>query len=376
MMSFIRSRRAKQVLAAAAVVTMLCAVSGCGQKQQQQQAQATLVKSMQVIKRDTPLVYEYTGFVQANREMELKAQVTGRITGKYFKGGDTVAAGQTLYTIDSRTYAANLLNAQAAYDVAATDAERYASLYAQHAISKQALDNANMVKKQALAALTNAQINMTDTNVVAPFAGRIDTTALEVGNYVTQGQTTMGTISDTNPVYVKFTMSEPEYLRLASAKEGAGLNQLTAILSDGSTYPIKGKVTEVNRGINDNTGSMTIRAQFENPNRLLLPGMFAHIQAVGDIQKGAILIPQRAITELMYKKFVYVIGSDNKAKMQEVTLGKNVDRLVIVESGLKGDETIVVEGTGKLRNGAEVKAQPMTEKDLDTKAQAPAQQSK
>ena len=367
MLNFSKYRHTRKALAAAVVLGMLFAVAGCGKSGQQQQGgQATLVKSMQVIKRDTPLVYEYTGFVQANREMELKAQVTGRIMSKHFKGGDVVTEGQALYTIDSRTYAANLMNAQAAYDVAAADAERYANLYAKSAVSKQTLDNANMIKKQALANLTNAQVNMTDTTVVAPFTGRIDTTSLEVGNYVTQGQTTMGTISDTNPVYVKFTMAEPEYLRLAAAKEGAGLNNLTAVLSDGSTYPIKGKVTEVNRGINDNTGSMTIRAQFENPNRLLLPGMFAHIQAVGDVRKDALLVPQRAITELMYKKFVYVIGSDKKAKMQEVTLGKTVGRLVIVESGLKGDENIVVEGTGKLRNGVEVNAKPMTEQELDT----------
>ena len=138
MMSFIRSRRAKAVLATAAIATMLFVVSGCGQKQQQapQGAQATLVKSMKVIKRDTPLVYEYTGFIEANREMELRAQVSGQIKAKYFKGGDSVKAGQVLYSIDPRTYEANLLNAKAAYNMAEADAERYTILYNQNAISK------------------------------------------------------------------------------------------------------------------------------------------------------------------------------------------------------------------------------------------------
>lgn len=384
MFSFIRSSRAKKALAAALAATFVLAASGCGQKQQQGGNQATLVKTMKVIKRDTPLVYDYTGFVQAQQEMELKAQVSGQITGKYFKGGDNVSAGQTLYAIDQRTYQANVLNAQAglanaraALANAAMDAERYTTLYNQNAISKQVLDNAIMQRDQAQASvnaqeaiLENAQINMTDTSVVAPFSGRIDTTALEVGNYVTAGQTTLAKISNTDPVFVQFSIAEPEYLKLSGAQnnKGAALDNLTIVLSDGSTYDLPGQVAEVNRGINDNTGTLTIKALFRNPMHRLLPGMFAHVQATAGTRQNALLIPKRAIVELMYKKFVYIVGSDNKVTMKEVTLGPSVDRFYMVESGLTGDETIVVEGTGKLRQGAEVKVQPMTEAGLDTTA--------
>ena len=382
MFSFIRSCRGKKALAASLAVAMMLTVAGCAKKQQAP-AQATLVKTMQVIKRDTPLVYDYTGFVQAQQEMDLKAQVSGQITGKFFKGGDTVVAGQKLYTVDARTYHANVLNAQAgvanaraALAVASLDAERYTKLYEQNAISKQALDNVIMQRDQAMAAvnaqealLENAQINMTDTTVRAPFTGRIDTNAVEVGNYVVAGQTSLVKISNTDPVYVQFTMAEPEYLKLSAAQDGNGgaaLDNLTAVLSDGSTYDLKGKIAEVNRGINDNTGTLTIKALFSNPARRLLPGMFAHIQATAGIQQNALLIPKRAVTEMLYKKFVYVVGSDNKVTMKEITLGPSVGRLYMVESGLNGDEVLVVEGTGKVRQGAEVKAQPMTEADLDT----------
>ena len=382
MFSFIRSCRGKKALAASLAVAMMLTVAGCAKKQQAP-AQATLVKTMQVIKRDTPIVYDYTGFVQAQQEMDLKAQVSGQITGKFFKGGDTVVAGQKLYTVDARTYHANVLNAQAgvanaraALAVASLDAERYTKLYEQNAISKQALDNVIMQRDQAMAAvnaqealLENAQINMTDTTVRAPFTGRIDTNAVEVGNYVVAGQTSLVKISNTDPVYVQFTMAEPEYLKLSAAQDGNGgaaLDNLTAVLSDGSTYDLKGKIAEVNRGINDNTGTLTIKALFENPVRRLLPGMFAHIQATAGIQQNALLIPKRAVTEMLYKKFVYVVGSDNKVTMKEITLGPSVGRLYMVESGLNGDEVLVVEGTGKVRQGAEVKAQPMTEADLDT----------
>ena len=383
MISFIRSSRAKKAVAAALAATFIMAAAGCAKQGQQQAPQATLVKTMQVIKRDTPIVYDYTGFVQAQQEMDLKAQVSGQITGKFFKGGDTVVAGQKLYTVDARTYHANVLNAQAgvanaraALAVASLDAERYTKLYEQNAISKQALDNVIMQRDQAMAAvnaqealLENAQINMTDTTVRAPFTGRIDTNAVEVGNYVVAGQTSLVKISNTDPVYVQFTMAEPEYLKLSAAQDGNGgaaLDNLTAVLSDGSTYDIKGKIAEVNRGINDSTGTLTIKALFSNPVRRLLPGMFAHVQATAGIKKDALLIPKRAVTEMLYKKFVYVVGSDNKVTMKEITLGPSVGRLFVVESGLNGDEVLVVEGTGKVRQGAEVKAQPMTEADLDT----------
>ena len=202
------------------------------------------------------------------------------------------------------------------------------------------------------ALLRNAEIDMQETSVVAPFTGRIDTTALEVGNYATAGQTVLATISNTNPVFVKFSVAEPEYLKLSSAHDNNGqasLENLSIILSDGSTYELKGKVAEVNRGISDNTGTLTIRALFDNPQRKLLPGMFAHVQAIGGVRENALLIPQRAVVELMYKKFVYVIGDDSKVNMKEITVGP-----------------IVVEGTGKLRQGSQVTAEPMTEADLNT----------
>ena len=385
MLNFLRkSRSGKAAVAALAAVTVF-SLAGCGQEKAAA-PQATLVKSMQVIKRDTPLVYDYTGFVQAQQEMELKAQVSGQITGKYFNGGDTVQQGQVLYTIDPRTYRANLLqaeanlaNARAALATAAVDAERYTKLYEQSAVSKQTLDNAIMARDQAQASvnaqqalLESAQIDMSETNVTAPFTGRIDTTALEVGNYVAEGQTTMATISNTDPVFVEFSIAEPEYLKLANSAvergEAAPLENLSIVLSDGSTYDLPGRIAEVNRALTNNTGTLTIKALFDNPNRVLLPGMFAHVQATAGTRQNALLIPQRAVTELMYKKFVYVIGADNKVEMREVTLGPRVGRMWMVESGLNGDENIVVEGTGKITAGALVNPEPMTEAELDTTA--------
>ena len=384
MFSFIRSRHAKKALAAAMAATMMLTVAGCAKKEQQAGPQATLVKTMKVITRTTPIVYDYTGFVEATQEMNLAPQVTGQIIAKNFKGGDTVQAGQVLYEIDPRTYRANLLSAEgnlasarAALANAEMDAERYTKLYEQNAVSKQMLDNAVTARDQARASVTaleglllNAQINMEETKVTAPFTGRTDTASVEVGNYVEAGKTTLTKISNTDPVFVKFSISEPEYLTLAATTTGGGasLDNLTAVLANGETYDMKGQVTEVNRGISDNTGTLTIKATFQNPNKKLLPGMFAHIQATGGVRDNALLIPQRSVAELMYKKFVYIVGNDNKVVMKEIKLGQTVGRLVMVNSGLTGEETLVVEGVGKMRQGALVAPQPMTEADLNTEA--------
>lgn len=382
MFSFIRSRHAKKALAAAMAATFILSVAGCAKKEQQAGPQATLVRTMKVITRTTPIVYDYTGFVEATQEMNLAPQVTGQIVGKYFKGGDTVQAGQVLYEIDPRTYKANLLSAEgnlasarAALANAEMDAERYTKLYEQNAVSKQMMDNAVMMRDQARASvkaleglLLNAQINMEETKVTAPFTGRTDTSSLEVGNYVAAGQSVLTKISNTDPVFVKFSIAEPEYLTLAAASDGNGaaLDNLSAVLANGETYGLKGKVAEVNRGISDNTGTLTIKATFQNPKKELLPGMFAHIQATGGVRENALLIPQRSVTELMYKNFVYVVGADNKVIMKEIKLGQKVGRLIMVNGGLTGEETLVVEGVGKMRQGALVDPQPMTEADLNT----------
>jgi len=382
MFSFIRSRHAKKALAAAMAATFILSVAGCAKKEQQAGPQATLVRTMKVITRTTPIVYDYTGFVEATQEMNLAPQVTGQIVGKYFKGGDTVQAGQVLYEIDPRTYKASLLSAEgnlasarASLANAEMDAERYTKLYEQNAVSKQMMDNAVMMRDQARASvkameglLLNAQINMEETKVTAPFTGRTDTSSVEVGNYVEAGKTTLTKISNTDPVFVKFSIAEPEYLTLAAVSDGNGaaLDNLSAVLANGETYGLKGQVTEVNRGISDNTGTLTIKAIFQNPDKKLLPGMFAHIQATGGVRDNALLIPQRSVAELMYKKFVYIVGNDNKVTMKEIKLGQTVGRLVMVNSGLTGEETLVVEGVGKMRQGALVNPQPMTEAELNT----------
>ena len=372
----------KKVMALALVIASMLAVTGCGGKQAAGPAE-TLVKSMQVIKRDTPIVYEYSGFVEAQNEVQMKARVTGMITEKYVNGGDKVEKGQLMFVIDPRTYQATSWNyqaqvasAQADLSRVRRDADRYQKLYEQGAISKQTLDNtmAELEQSEAKveaqkALLSSAQVDLGETNVVAPFSGKVSANDLAVGTFVTSGTTVLATISNSDPVRVKFSLAEAEYLKLMATKAEDGtapLENLTIVLADGSTYPLKGKLTQVDRSISEGTGTLTLKAEFDNPDKLLLPGMFAHLQANVGTKKDALLVPQRAVTEIMYKTFVYVVNSENKVEMKEVKLGARVGRLWVVESGLDGTENIIVEGTQKVKKGSVVKAEAMTEQDLDT----------
>ncbi len=363
-------------------ITGIFVLAGCG-KQKQQASGATAVKTMQVIKRDTPTVYDFTGFVEAQQKIQIMSKVAGRIVSKNFKGGDFVQAGQVLFTIDSRSAKADVLNAQAAVASAKSelirlqrDEQRYSTLYSQNAVSKQTYDQAVAQAEQAQAAvdakqalLETAQIALGETDVMAPISGRIDTTDLAVGNYVNAGSTLLATMTSLDPVRVKFSMSENEYLRLSKSKTDSGaasLENVVLTLSDGTVYPQKGTVEQVDNMVGDSTGTLTLKARFDNADHLLLPGMFAKLQANAGVTKNAMLIPQRAVKELLYKKFVYTVDKDNKVDMVEVKLGPRVGRLWQVESGLKGDETIVVEGIQKIGKGSTVKPETMSEADLDT----------
>ena len=374
----------KKVMALALAIASMLAVTGCGGKQAAGPAE-TLVKSMQVVKRDTPIVYEYSGFVEAQNEVQMKARVTGMITEKYVNGGDKVEKGQLMFVIDPRTYQATSWNyqaqvasAQADLSRVRRDADRYQKLYEQGAISKQTLDNtmAELEQSEAKveaqkALLSSAQVDLGETNVVAPFSGKVSANDLAVGTFVTAGTTVLATISNSDPVRVKFSLAEAEYLKLMGTKTADGtapLENLTIVLADGSTYPLKGKLTQVDRSISEGTGTLTLKAEFDNPDKILLPGMFAHLQANIGTKKDALLVPQRAVTEIMYKTFVYVVNSENKVEMKEVKLGARVGRLWVVESGLDGTETVIVEGTQKVKKGSAVKAETMTEQDLDTSA--------
>ncbi len=356
-------------------------VAGCGQNKQQQQ-QGTQVKAMQVIQQDTPLTSEFAGQIVGKDEVKVQSKVSGNVVDKYVTGGQYVEAGQPLYKIDSRQYEsavlqaqANLSQSQATLSNAVTDLGRYQQLLSAQAISEQTVANqqANVNAYSAAAAandalLRKAQQDLADTVIYAPMSGQLSVDDVAVGTFAAAGSTNLVTIGSSNPVFAQFSISESDYLKFsnyAASQNGNGMSPTVSItLSDGTQYPIEGKIVQTDRALSSNTGTLTVKALFDNPDGLLLPGMFARIRLSGEIVPNAILVPQRAVQQLLGKSFVMVVGEDGKSEARTVTLGDKVGSYYIIKDGLTAADVVVVEGLSNLQEGITLAVTMVTPDDM------------
>ena len=376
----------KAIIAIAIVVvviagTLLMGIFGGGGGRQRAMG-AVQVKAMNVLVQDTPLTLEYAGSVKGKDEVKVQARVSGNVTDKYIKGGQYVSAGQALYKIDDRNYRAallqaqaNLAQAQATYNNALIDLQRNEQLLAAAAVSEQVVTTqraqvaAYQANVDAMAALVQqAQQNLDDTVVYAPMSGKLAVDDVAVGTYAAAGNTTLVTIGSSNPIFVQFSISEGEYLKYvgASVVPGQALpsKSVRITLSDGSEYPVEGSIVEVDRAMQDNSGSLIVKAQFDNPDGVLVPGMFARAKLTGDTLKGAILVPERAVQQLLGKSFVMIVGEDGKSKAQNVELGSKIGSYCIVEKGLTGKEQVIVEGLTSLTEGMDLAITEVKPEDM------------
>lgn len=361
------------VLGYAAFSTGLLTKVGLGGKPQTRTAQPVEVKAMQVVVKDTPITYEFIGEIEATESAQIKAKVAGNIVEKYVTGGATVKQGQPLFRIEARQYETTVLSNDAA--VAESEASlsqirrdviRYKELAAHDAIALQTLDNALAQEQQAVAKVDankakaqQARLDLRDTLVVSPIDGRIDVKDISIGNYAKAGETVLATVSAVDRIRVKFNMNENEYLKLFARSQGIGSMELgrkiKMLLSDGQEYPLTGEIEQVDSSMSSGNGAMTLKAIFDNPQKMLLPGMFARVQASGEVRANAIVIPQRAVQELLGKAFVTVVGEGDKAEQRAVKMGPRIGSNWVVEEGLKSGERIIVEGALKTQPGTPVK---------------------
>lgn len=379
---FLKNKKKMLGVLMAAVMMIAGLVAGCGSDDQKQQARGVAVKAMQVTTHDVPLRYTYAGQVTARDEVKVQSRVGGVLVEKMVEGGATVRKGQPLFRIDARQYEAalynakaNLADAEARLANAKLDTQRYAELVAQNAISKQQYDTQKSIESQyaasvaAMRALVDrAQDDLDDTVVVSPVNGRMDLSDVAVGTLVTAGGTTLATVSSVDPVFVQFTMSETEYLRLAQRNRGAlpkdWGSEVSLVLSDGQKYASVGHLAQVDHGIGQTTGTLSLKAQFPNRSQMLIPGMFGRVTIADGVREGALLIPQRAVQQVLEKTFVTTVGEDNKAVSKEIVLGDKVGSYWVVESGLTADDIIVVEGLTKLQDGMDLNVTMATPEEL------------
>ncbi len=365
----------------AALVLSAVMVAGCG-KEAAQQSTNVAVNAYKVNASDTAIKQSFSGTIKAENSVAVHARVSGYVVEKYVQGGEQVIAGQPLYRIDSRQYEANLANAEATaassranLQNAQVDLKRYQILSEQDAIARQTYDTqASTVQQSAAtleayeAAVKIAQDNLSDTIIYAPYSGTLEMDDIDLGTYVTAGSTTLVTIDSIDPVIVEFSMTEPEYLQFMTerATDSTGNGGVQLQLADGSTYAYEGSIVQVAKSLDSGTGKLILKASFANPDHLLLPNMFATVTTSGATVKNAILVPSKAILQVMDKNFIYVIGADGKVTQTAVELAGTTGGYTIIKSGLKAGDEIVVDGLTKVKNGVTVKATLLTKEQVES----------
>lgn len=371
---------------AAAVLCMGAAVffTGCGSSTQPRSS-AVSVKAMKVIQQDTSVTHDYSGQVKSMDAVVIKPKVSGAITEKYFKSGDLVHEGQALYKIDDRQYESEVLSARSNVEKARTalnnsmiDLGRYQRLLSSGAIAEQTVttQESTVASNQssyddANALLQKAEENLDDTVIRAPISGKLSVDDVGVGTYATSGNTSLVSVGSINPIYVQFSISENEYLNFRTGdkpeREGGERPRppkATLTLSNGQKYDEVSTEYIADRELSESTGTLTLKAVFDNADGVLLPGMFARVTVEGRPLKDAILVPQRAVQQVLDKSFVIVVGSDNKSVSRQVTLGDQVGSYYVVKSGLTKDDNVVVEGLTNLKEGQELNVTETTADEL------------
>lgn len=325
------------------------------------------------VQMDVPLSHEWVGTLDGYVNAEIRPQVEGYLLRQVYKEGSSLRQGDLLFEIDPRQFKAvadqaraTLARDQAALDKARLDVERYMPLVAEKAISQQELDNAQASLRQAQAnvdaskaAYDKALLNLQWTRIVSPIDGIAGIAKVQVGDLV-NGQRVMTTVSTVDPIKVFFSANEQEYMGWARnwAAKGGDKGSLTLVLSNGSTYPLKGDTFLADRNMDVKTGTIMLAGLFSNPQHLLRPGQFAKVMADIGLQKGAIVVPQRAVWEVQGNPQVAVVGPDNKVDIRPVTVGWRMGSLQVIEKGLKAGDRVVVEGTQKVSAGLLVNATP------------------
>jgi membrane fusion protein, multidrug efflux system len=363
-----------------ALLTLMLVAAGCKEKAAKPVPPEVMV--MPVEAKDVPIYGEWIGAIDGYVNAGIRAQVSGYLQVQDYKEGAEVKKGDQLFQIDPRPFQATLDQAKAklAQDKATEgktelDVKRYTPLVKEQAISQEDLDNAVQANLSAVsqvkadeAAIESAQLNLDFTKITSPIDGVAGTALAQVGDLVSPSSGLLTTVSTLDPIRVYFNPNEQSYLNFWRARLVHGGDdplELDLVLSDGSTYPLKGKFFFADRQVNPNTGTLQMAGVFPNPDRLLRPGQYGRVRAQLSLHRGALLVPQRAVAELQGAYQVSVVQNENSTnylRVKNVKVGEQLGADWIIEDGLKVGDQIVVEGTLKAKDGTVVTPKPYSSK--------------
>jgi membrane fusion protein (multidrug efflux system) len=357
---------------------------------------AVEVTTVTATPKDTPVTFEFVGQTESSRQVEIRARVEGFLEKRSYQQGGVVHSGQVMFQMDRKPFEAALQAAEgelaqqeARLATAKANLGRIRPLAEQNAASKKDLDDATGQAQAAGAAVISAQakvrvaeFNLGYTTIVSPLTGLAGRANKQEGSFITAGQDGLLTyVAQVDPIYVNFSISENEILRVNSAKAKGSIvtpknddYETELVLADGSIFPHKGRINFADPSFSQETGTFLVRAQFANPKGNLRPGQFVRIRLNGAIRPKAILVPQRAVQQGAKGHFVWVIDKDGNAVFQAVQVGEWHGDAWFIDAGLQGGERVVVDGTLKVAPGAPVKivedAAPQS--DAQPKAEQPA----
>jgi RND family efflux transporter MFP subunit len=327
-----------------------------------------------VVQQDVPIYGEWVATLDGYVNAQIQPQVAGYIVNQTYKEGSFVRKGQMLFQIDPRPFQAlldqakaQLAQAEAQLGKTKLDVDRDTPLAKERAIAQSQLDNdiqANLAAqasvKAAEAQVEQAQLNLEFTHVTSLVDGIAGIAQVQIGNLVSP-TTILTSVSQVNPIKAYFPISEQEYMHYAARINAHNQQEVPSdappfdlILSDGTVYPRKGTLLLTDRQVDVTTGSIRLVCAFPNPNNILRPGQFGRVRAAGETRTGALLVPQRAVTELQGTYQVAVVEGD-KVALLPVKVGERVGTMWIIESGIRPGQLVVVEGLQKVRDGSTVK---------------------
>jgi membrane fusion protein (multidrug efflux system) len=311
-----------------------------------------------VIQRDEPVRSEWVASVDGLVNAQIRAQVAGYLLKQVYTDGAQVKKGDVLFEIDRRPFQAVLEQMQANYDKAEADRARLAKLSEENAVAAQERDNSIHLAAAAKASLDAAKLNLEFCQIVAPIDGLAGIATAQIGDLVGPTSGVLTTVSTVDPIKVYFSISEQTYLEFHKREPGQPKFpeelEFELIMADGSIYPQKGKFLAADRQIDPGTGTLRIAGVVPNPDRLLRPGQYARVRATVRIAKGALLVPQRAVSQLQGGYQVAVVDADNTAHLRYVKVGDRSGSLWVIAEGLHPGDRIVVDGIQKVREGGAV----------------------
>jgi multidrug efflux system membrane fusion protein len=349
-------------------IAALSLLAACGGGAQQQMPPPD-VNAAAVVKKSVTEWDEYSGHIEAIESAEIRPRVAGHLNAIHYAEGTMVEKGQLLFTIDSREYkasadaaAADASRAEARVELADQELKRAETLIGERAISQGELDQRRMEAQQAradvLAARANharASLDLGFTHIRAPFKGRAGEAKVKPGNLVAPNETLLTTVVSVDPVYVSFTGDERAYLRYQELARSGGRdssrdtrNPVLVGLADEEGFPHRGEMDFVDNALNPETGTIRARAVLANPDGIFTPGLFARVRLLGESQTDALLINEQSVLTDQDRRYVYIVGDKNAAERRDVKLGAHVEGLVVVESGLKAGDRVIVNGMRKI----------------------------